>query len=154
MPKNPPDGIQRITTRIAYEDPIAAVEFLGRAFGFPEIESMRIERSDGSIILTEIQIADCYIMIGPAGSHDIASPKSVGLSTESLMVYVDGIDDHFATAKANGAEIIDEPADQYWGDRRYAARDLEGHLWFFHEHTKDVSREEIDAVEASFRGGG
>ena len=153
MPKNPPDGIDRITTRIAYQDPIAALEFVDRAFGFPEIEGMRIENSDGSIILTEIQITDSYLMIGRAGSHDIASPKSTGLSTESLMVYVEDVDNHFAAAKANGAEIIAEPANQYWGDRRYEVRDLEGHLWFFHQHTKDVSREEIDAVEASFSAG-
>ena len=151
MPENPPNGIQRVTVRIAYEDPVSAVEFIERAFGFPEIPGQRIERADGSIILTEINVGDAYIMIGPAGSHEIASPKSLGLSTESLMVYVDDIDEHFATAKANGAVIVNEPADQYWGDRRYEARDIEGHLWFFHEHTRDVSREEIEAVEASFR---
>ena len=151
MPENPPEGIQRVTVRIAYEDPRAAVEFIERAFGFPEIPDQRIERSDGSIILTEIKVGDAYIMIGPAGSHGIASPKAFGLSTESLMVYVDDIDDHFARASANGALIVSEPTDQYWGDRRYEARDIEGHLWFFHEHTRDVSREEIEAVEASFR---
>lgn len=151
MPDNPPAGIQRITTRIAYEDPIAAVEFIEHAFGFPEIPGQRIERADGSIILTEIKIHDAYLMIGPAGSHNIASPRTTGACTESLMVYVDHIDEHFAVASRNGADIISEPADQYWGDRRYEARDLEGHLWFFHEHTRDVSRAEIEAVEASFR---
>ena len=151
MAKNLPLGVQRITTRIAYEDPLAAIEFLDRAFGFPERKRMRIERSDGSIILTEVQIGDAYLMIGPSGSHSIASPRSSGISTESLMVYVDDVDGHFANAKANGAEIISEPADQYWGDRRYEARDLEGHLWFFHERTRDVPRKEIEAIEASFR---
>ena len=154
MSESPPKGRQRVTVRIAYEDPLAAVAFIERAFGFAEIRSQRIERADGSIILTESQVGDAYIMIGPAGSHEISSPKSLGSSTESLMVYVEDIDGHFATAEANGAVIVDEPADQYWGDRRYAARDIEGHLWFFHEHTRDVSREEIDAVEASFSAAG
>ena len=154
MPANPPKGVQRITTRIAYEDPDAALEFLERAFGFPERKRMRIEDQDGSIILTEIQIADSYLMIGPASSHDIASPRSTGSPTESLMIYVDDVDGHFLRARANGAVIIADPCDQYWGDRRYEAKDLEGHLWFFHERTRDVSREEIEAVEASFRKGG
>ena len=154
MPANPPTGVQRITTRIAYEDPKAALDFLERAFGFPERKRMRIENQDGSIILTEIQIADSYLMIGPAGSHDIASPRTTGCSTESLMIYVDDVDGHFSRAKANGATIVSVPADQYWGDRRYEAKDPEGHLWFFHERTRDVPREEIEAVEASFRKSG
>ncbi len=141
MPKNPPEGIQRVTVRIAYEDPRAAIEFLKRAFGFPEIDGQRLETSDGTFILTEVRIGDAYIMIGRAGAHDIASPRASGLSTESLMVYVDDVDAHFQVAQANGAVIVQEPADQYWGDRRYEAKDLEGHLWFFHERTWDVPRE-------------
>ena len=90
-------------------------------------------------------------MIGLAGSHDIASPATVGNSTESLMVYVEEIDAHFVRAKSTGAQIISETSDQYWGDRRYEAKDHEGHLWFFHEHTRDVSREEIEEIEAGFR---
>ena len=151
MPDNPPEGIQTVTVRIAYEDPIRAVAFLEQAFGFPEIVEKRLEGANGAIIVTEVQVGDSYIMIGPAGSHDIASPASLGSSTESLMVYVDKIEAHFARAKSNGAQIVTEPSDQYWGDRRYEAKDHEGHLWFFHEHTRDVPREEIEEIEAGFR---
>ncbi len=150
MPENPPKGIQRITTRIAYEDPAAALAFLEAAFGFPEIPGQRLQRSDGSLILTEVKIVDAYLMVSSAGPHAIASPKTTGAPTESLMVYVDNVDEHFETAKNNGAHIVSEPADQYWGDRRYEAKDIEGHLWFFHQRTRDVPREEIDAVEAGF----
>lgn len=52
------------------------------------------------------------------------------------MVCVDDVDEHFRVALANGAEIVSEAADQYWGDRRYEARNLEGHLWFFHERPR------------------
>jgi uncharacterized glyoxalase superfamily protein PhnB len=34
-------------------------------------------------------------------------------------------------AKAAGAEILMEPTDQEYGDRRYDARDPEGHFWSF-----------------------
>ena len=67
------------------------------------------------------------------------------------MVHVDAIDRHFGQAQSNGARIIAEPSDQYWGDRRYEAQDLEGHLWFFHERTRDIPREEINRIEAEFR---
>jgi uncharacterized glyoxalase superfamily protein PhnB len=32
-----------------------------------------------------------------------------------------------------------ELRDQPWGDRRYEALDLEGHRWYFAEHTRDVT---------------
>ena len=72
MPENPPRGRQRLTTRIAYDDAKAAVEFLKRAFGFGEVPGQRIERGDGSIILTEVKIGESYLMIATAGGHGIA----------------------------------------------------------------------------------
>ncbi len=151
MVKNPPVGIQRITVRIAYENPKEALQFLNDAFDFPERKDSRLEGKGGSIIVTEIQVGDGYIMIGPAGSHSIASPTSTGAPTESLMIYVDDVDGHYERAKSAGAEIVSPPADQYWGDRRYEAKDTEGHLWFFHQRTRDVPRAEIDAFEAKFK---
>ncbi len=153
MIENPPTGTQRVTVRIAYENPQQAVDFLDRAFGFAEREGSRLEGPNQTIIVTEIAIGDAYVMIGPAGSHAIASPCQVGASTESLMVYVDHIDDHFERARANGARIISPPGDQYWGDRRYECKDPEGHLWIFHERTRQVSPEEIANIEATFKNG-
>jgi uncharacterized glyoxalase superfamily protein PhnB len=55
-----------------------------------------------------------------------------------VYVYVDDVDAHFARAKAAGASILEEPTDQFYGDRRYIARDLEGHEWTFATHVRDV----------------
>ena len=118
MPQNPPPGVQRLTPRIAYADPAGALAFLAAAFGFSERVDSRLEGANGAIIVTEVQIGDAYLMIGPDGAHDIASPQSVGMPTASLMVYVDDIDRHYAQAKAAGATIVNPPTDQYWGDRR------------------------------------
>jgi uncharacterized glyoxalase superfamily protein PhnB len=68
-------------------------------------------------------------------------------------VYVDQIDEHFQRARAEGAAILSEPQDQFWGDRRYEAQDPEGHLWSFHEHLRDVPQEEIDVALAALRSG-
>ena len=151
MVQNPPKGTPRIIARLGYDDPKAAIQFLEKAFGFKEREGSRLERGDGSIILTEIDIVDSYIMIGGAGGHGIASPKSNGQATSGLLIYIDDLDQHFENAKAAGATIVSEPTDQYWGDRRYEAKDPEGHLWSFFEHVRDVSAEEIAKAEAAFR---
>jgi len=34
-------------------------------------------------------------------------------------------------ARTTGAEIIQEPETQFYGDRTYRARDPEGHIWTF-----------------------
>ena len=48
---------------------------------------------------------------------------------------------------AAGATSVMEPSNQFYGDRTYAARDPEGHVWSFSETVRQVSRE--DAEEAS-----
>jgi uncharacterized glyoxalase superfamily protein PhnB len=53
------------------------------------------------------------------------------------------------TQKAAGAEIVTEPADQEYGDRRYMAKDPEGHEWFFATQVRDVAPEEWGAEVAT-----
>ena len=49
---------------------------------------------------------------------------------------MDDADAHCERARAAGAAITTEPATQdygedYWSDRSYETRDLEGHYWWF-----------------------
>ena len=153
MVRNPPKGVPRILARLAYEDLAGAVHFLASAFGFAERVDARITDDDGQVTLTELDVLDSRIMVGQEGPHGIASPKTLGGSTQALIVYVDGIDGHYARAQAGGAEIVSVLADQFWGDRRYEAKDTEGHLWSFHERVRNVSPEEMkDALLALRRG--
>jgi uncharacterized glyoxalase superfamily protein PhnB len=62
---------------------------------------------------------------------------------QELYVYVDDVDAHYARAKRAGATILEEPTDQFYGDRRYRAADPEGHHWCFATHVRDVSAEEM-----------
>jgi uncharacterized glyoxalase superfamily protein PhnB len=52
-------------------------------------------------------------------------------------------DAHFEHARSCGADIIDEPADQPFGDRIYLVRDPEGHEWYIAQHLRDVSLDEL-----------
>lgn len=71
------------------------------------------------------------------------SPQDLPASHARMQCYVDDVDAHFDHAKAAGAEILTEPADQFYGDRMYRAKDVEGHEWFFATHVRDVSPEEM-----------
>ena len=52
-------------------------------------------------------------------------------STVSIYAVVADPDAHHDRAKAAGAQIVRQLADQPYGSREYSARDLEGNLWSF-----------------------
>ncbi len=146
MPQNPPKDTPRISPYLYYEDVAAAMEWLAKAFGFED--HMRITGEDGQITHAEMRLADGVIMMGYPGPA-YRCPKRLGERTQCLHVYVDDVDAHFARAQAAGAEIVEEPADQFYGDRRYGADDPEGHRWYFAQHVKDVDPAEFGATEGA-----
>jgi uncharacterized glyoxalase superfamily protein PhnB len=131
---------------VYYQDPFAALEWLERAFGFKR--QMVITDDAGQLAHSEMRFGDSYVMISREWSEDSVSPVSVGgKNTQSVHVQLsEGIDEHCARARAEGAVITREPADQFYGDRGYAARDPEGHIWSFGQTVRAVSREEAERV--------
>lgn len=125
---SPPPGYPRISPYLNYEDTGAMLDWLCRAFGLVERHALR--GSDGKVTHAEMMLEDGVVMMGTPGP-DYRNPRNLGHSTQSLYVYVDDVDAHCRRARAAGAEIIEEPSDQPYGDRRYGAMDPEGHRWYF-----------------------
>jgi uncharacterized glyoxalase superfamily protein PhnB len=117
-----------ISPYLYYEDGAAAMEWLISAFGFEE--DMRMTTDEGRLHHGQLKHGENIIMLGEPGPH-YQSPTKRGGGTAGVHVYVDDVDAHYERAKAAGATIDTEPADQEYGDRRYDAKDLEGHNWFF-----------------------
>ena len=140
MVENPPANTPRVSPYVLYENVAAALGWLTESFGF--VERDRIVMPDGSVGHAEMTIDDGVIMMGCPGP-EYKNPKRVGAVTQNIYIYVDDVDAHHATAAAAGAEVIEEPADQPYGDRRYGVRDLEGHVWYFATHVRDVAAEEM-----------
>lgn len=140
MPENPPRGMPRVSAYLLYEDVGAALEWLSRAFGF--VERTRIATPEGPIGHAEMTLADGLFMMGHPGP-EYRNPRRSGAGSANVYVYVDDVDAHFARAKEAGAEIVEEPTDTFYGDRRYGATDLEGHVWFFATHVREVAPEDM-----------
>ena len=130
---------------IAYEDGVAALEWLAKAFGFRE--RARQIGVDGKLSHGEMEAGDGVIMLGTP-TPDYESPKhhretcdqarkwsTVPWIIDGVLVYVDNLDAHFARAKAAGATILSEIQEDSAG-RRYRTEDLEGHRWFFMERNE------------------
>ncbi len=121
-----------------YEDPAGAIAWLSNAFGFTE--RFRLSMPNGLVAHAELELGDGVVMIANVGRRNLDRPKTV---RSSVYVFVDDVDAHHQRARAAGAEIVEEPADQPFGDRIYLAKDLEGHEWYFAQHVRDVSVEEL-----------
>jgi uncharacterized glyoxalase superfamily protein PhnB len=133
-----PAGWPRITASLYYDDAPAAIEWLGRAFGF-EVR-LKVDGPAGTIRHSELTFGDGVIMVStvrPEAPIVGVSPRKVGgSSTASFMVYVDDVEGHCARARAAGGNIIQELAthdhgEGYWVDRGYGCEDPEGHRWWF-----------------------
>ncbi len=142
MPKNPPEGYQRVIPYLNYADARAAIDFLTKAFGFTELS--RMEMPDGRIGHAELRHNDCVIMLSDAFPEaGLKSPREFDAVHSQVMVYVDDVDAHHTHAAANGATVDAPPEDQFWGDRMYRVRDPEGHRWMFSAHVKDIAPEDM-----------
>lgn len=116
---------------LRYRDAQAALDWLKRAFDFQEKAVHRGE--DGTIHHAELRLGDGLIMFG---QHDDGGwmggdPPNALASTLSIYAVVADPDAHHDRAKAAGAQIVRDLADQPYGSREYSARDLEGNLWSF-----------------------
>jgi uncharacterized glyoxalase superfamily protein PhnB len=126
-----------ITPYLLYEDVAAALTFLEQAFGFEEV--LRYTGPEGYVNHAEARFGETSVYLGDPGD-DYRNPAAQGGTT--VMVGVDGVDDVDALcerARAAGAQIVEEPADQVYGERRFSARDPEGHEWFFSRQIADVA---------------
>jgi len=141
-----PNGRPTLSSGLSYRDPRAAIAWLEKAFGFET--TMLVEAPDGSVAHSELRLGDGVIMVGGEWSDDNKSPASVGgKNTQSLHLQIDtDVDAHCERARAAGARVFAEPQNQFYGDRTYRCKDLEGHIWTVGQTIEDVPNEAMEAA--------
>lgn len=136
---------QAVIPMLSYEDGVAALDWLVKAFGFRE--RTRMCDPTGRLMHGELEVAEGEVIMLASPTPDYESPKrhrercerakkwsSVPWIIDGVLVLVDDIDTHFERAKAAGAQILSAIEGGPPG-RRYRAEDLEGHRWFFLERS-------------------
>src|SRR4051812_16085927 len=106
---------------LAYENGVAALEWLARAFGFRE--QARMLSPDGRLAHGELETGGGLVMLATP-TPDYESPRrhregcaaaarwsSVPWVIDGVLVYVDDLDAHFRQAAAASARILSEPED-------------------------------------------
>jgi uncharacterized glyoxalase superfamily protein PhnB len=115
---------------LRYEDAPAAIDWLGKAFGFEKL--MVVPGPEGTVAHAELKYGPCVVMLGSVKNDPYgASPKTLKAITQTIYIGLDDPDAHCAKARAAGADVFREPVDTDYGSREYSCRDLEGHVWSF-----------------------
>ncbi len=110
---------------LSVHDVVEATDWLCDAFGFEVRLRIGEDRAqlafgDGAVILTRLSTME-------AAGED-----------HGVIVRVEDVDAHYATAVEAGAEIIDPPETEEYGERQYVALDLNGHEWTFTQSVADA----------------
>lgn len=137
---------------VVYDKPLAAMRWLEAVFGFET--TMLVTDAAGELAHAEMGFEGGAIAVSgpwagpPFGPARSCSPASVdGAMTQFLRVNLAaGLDAHCERARAAGATIVAEPAEQFYGARVYRAVDPEGHLWSFSQETQAVSIADMEAA--------
>jgi uncharacterized glyoxalase superfamily protein PhnB len=112
-----------------YDDALAALDWLERAFGFTR--GLVVPDGAGGIAHAQMQAGRGMIMLGSRGRGDGPLDRALDAGGQVTYVIVAEIDAHHTRAAAAGAEIITAPFDTDYGSRDYVARDPGGHVWCF-----------------------
>ncbi|MGW9368559.1 VOC family protein [Streptomyces xanthophaeus] len=140
-PETPERYRTAVVPHVMVSDADAAIAFYEQAFG--AVEEFRLAAPGGGFLHAEIRIAEAVLMLGDTSEGPFAAPSALGGTSVALHVFVPDVDALTRAAVTAGAEVIEEPADRFHGDRSAILRDPFGHLWVFLTHLEEVSQEEL-----------
>ena len=128
-----------VLPHVVYDDVDRAIEYLTRTLGFTEYY-----RYGDPTAGAQIRLGATPIMLRSSRT-DSRTPRELGKWTQSLTLYVEDVEVHYAMAKAAGAVITDELRQTIYGERVYNVEDFAGHPWEFSQHVRDIPPEEWGA---------
>jgi PhnB protein len=147
-----PEDYPRVIPYLSIDGAADAIAFYATVFG--ATERVRMDAPDGKVGHAELQIGASVVMLADT-FPDVGgkSPKAIGGTPVTIMVYVEDVDACFDRAIDSGATAMRKVEDQFYGDRAGQFEDPFGHVWFVASHVEDVSPEEMAKRAAASMGG-
>jgi PhnB protein len=143
MAKAIPDGYHSVTPYLIINGASEAIAYYQKAFGATEL--FRMPAPEDKIGHAEIKIGDSPIMLADEYPEmGYKSPRTLGGSPVSIMIYVEDVDTVFDQAIAAGGKAQRPVKDQFYGDRSGTLEDPFGHVWHVATHKEDVTPEEME----------
>jgi uncharacterized glyoxalase superfamily protein PhnB/predicted enzyme related to lactoylglutathione lyase len=137
-----PDGFHTVTPFLVVPDVSALVSFIQQGLGGRCSHVMKSD--DGVWRHATVRIGDSLLMLSSGTQLYEVRPAT-------LHLYVDDVDSLYAKAIQAGAESIESPTDQFYGDRRAGVRDQWNNHWWIASRVEEVDEADLKAREATFR---
>jgi PhnB protein len=129
-----PEGYHSVTPYLIVKGANELLDFVKQGFGAEQ--RFRMDRPDGSVGHAEVTIGDSVVMLAEASEQWPVMPGSIHL-------YVEDCDDAYRRAIEAGAMSLQEPENQFYGDRSGGVRDPFGNVWWIVTHVEDVPEDEL-----------
>jgi PhnB protein len=139
-----PEGYPQVSPYLIVDEPAELIQFIADVFGAKE--TRRHEDDKGRIAHAEMRIGDSVIMMGGATEQWPAAPAA-------MYIYVEDTDAAYQRGLAAGGTSLQEPADQFYGDRTAGVRDRFGNQWFIGTHIEKLSEEEMKRRNQEYQTG-
>ncbi|GAC1344567.1 MAG: Dot/Icm type IV secretion system effector PhnB [Candidatus Dormibacteria bacterium] len=138
-----PDGYPQVIPYLSVDGASDAIEFYTQVFGAKE--RMRMPAPGGKVGHAELEIGGSMIMLADVFPEmGGQSPKAIGGTPVTVMVYLDDVDAVFQKAISAGATSEQAVKNEFYGDRVGRFVDPFGHKWFVATHVEDVAPDEMD----------
>ncbi|GAA0222037.1 VOC family protein [Saccharothrix mutabilis subsp. mutabilis] len=128
-------GMTSLHVYLGYRDAGAAIDWLGRAFGFEA--TMRFPDERGGVAHAELRLGEAALMVFSDHDGYSRAPRRGDTSGQGVYLAVGDageVDALFERAVAEGAVPVWEPAGTEWGNHRFRVVDPEGFEWTFGTH--------------------
>ena len=136
-----PKGYNAVIPALAFHGADSAIKWYVNNFGAKE--KMRFNNPDGTVAHAEITLDDNVIMVSEENLQYSRSPQTLKGNSVNLCIYVPDADAVIKKATHNGAKLLIEATDQFYGDRSGRIEDPFGYVWIISTHIKDVSEKEM-----------
>ena len=124
-------GYPVLSSVTVLDDCARAIDWYGKVLGAKK--RLRLDMPGGMVAHCELGFGDAVLMMGSPMPPQFPAKKAVSASTsKTAMRLQEGLE--------RGARSLQEPTDQFYGDRNARFEDPFGNEWSVMTHVKDVAR--------------
>jgi PhnB protein len=136
-----PEGFHTVTAYLIVDGAAKLIEFINQAFDGKTTFITKMEND--RVMHATVQVGNSLIMISD-------TMEGMEPQTAMLYLYLDDADATFKKAIAAKATALQEPRDEFYGDRAGAVKDAFGNIWWIATHIEDVDNTEMERRAKEF----
>ena len=138
-------GYPVLSSVTVLDDCAQAIDWYKKVLGARQ--RLRMDMPGGNVAHCELGFGDAVLMLGSPMPPQFPPKKA------SLAIYVKNCDAIYKDALNAGARSMQEPADQFYGDRNARFEDPFGNEWSVMTHVKNVTEKEMKKAMAAMAQG-